>query len=314
MTVQLAVVMDPIAGINYKKDTTLAMLWAAKAKGWQLHYLQPSDLYLHNGQACAGAQALDVFENPEAFYQLGDSSDGPMSRFDVVLMRKDPPFDQEFLYATYLLELAEQQGCLVVNKAASLRDCNEKLFASQFPQCIPEQIVSRDPARLREFHQRWGDVIIKPLDGMGGTSIFRVKEGDANLGVIIETVTEQGQSTVMAQRFIPEIKTGDKRILMVDGEVMPYCLARIPAKGENRGNLAAGGSGVVQPISERDRWIAEQVAPVAKEKGLLFIGLDVIGDYLTEINVTSPTCVREIEREHPLGIADKLMDAIAARL
>jgi glutathione synthase len=225
-------------------------------------------------------------------------------------MRKDPPFDMEFFYTTQLLENAERRGTLIVNRCASLRDCNEKLFATQFPQCCPPLLVSRDPTALKAFHETHEDVIYKPLDGMGGQSIFRVSRGDPNLNVILETLTKKGGETIMAQRYLPEIKDGDKRILMINGEPIPFCLARLPMAGENRGNLAAGGSGVVQALSDRDRWIAEQVGPALKEKGLLFVGLDVIGDYLTEINVTSPTCMREIDRAENTQIGEKLITCI----
>jgi glutathione synthase len=245
---------------------------------------------------------------------LAEAEDAALASLDVVLMRKDPPFDNEFIYSTYILESAQRQGTLVVNDPRSLRDCNEKVFATQFPQCCPPVLVSRDSAQLRRFHEQYGDVIFKPLDGMGGSRIFRCRQDDPNVGVILETLTELGTQTIMAQRYIPEIKQGDKRILVIDGEPVPYCLARIPAEGETRGNLAAGGTGVAQPLTERDRWIVSQVASVLKEKGLLFVGLDVIGSYLTEINVTSPTCAQEIDKAYDTHIGDLLMDAIVRRL
>ncbi|WP_286695194.1 glutathione synthase [Spongiibacter sp. UBA1325] len=314
MTIRLGVVMDPIEQVNYKKDSTLAMLWAADERGWHIDYMTLSDLYITTGAARAQVRKITPFKNPDNFYQLDDAQDIDLGELDVILMRKDPPFDNEFLYATHILELAERQGAMVVNRPQSLRDCNEKLFALQFPQCTPTQLVSRDPARLRAFHREHGDVVMKPLDGMGGSSIFRLRPDDANVSVIIETLTNHGRTMTMAQRYLPEIKEGDKRILLVDGEVVDYCLARIPAAGESRGNLAAGGSGRAQPLSERDRWIAAQVAPVAREKGLLFVGLDVIGDSLTEINVTSPTCIREIDAQFGTDIAGQLMDAISNKL
>ncbi|MGB1455546.1 glutathione synthase [Spongiibacter marinus] len=314
MTIRLGVVMDPIEQVNYKKDSTLAMLWAADERGWHIDYMTLSDLYITAGAARAQVRKITPFKNPDNFYQLDDAQDIDLGELDVILMRKDPPFDNEFLYATHILELAERQGAMVVNHPQSLRDCNEKLFALQFPQCTPTQLVSRDPARLRAFHREHGDVVMKPLDGMGGSSIFRLRPDDANVSVIIETLTNHGRTMTMAQRYLPEIKEGDKRILLVDGEVVDYCLARIPAAGESRGNLAAGGSGRAQPLSERDRWIAAQVAPVAREKGLLFVGLDVIGDSLTEINVTSPTCIREIDAQFGTDIAGQLMDAISNKL
>ncbi|WP_339670128.1 glutathione synthase [Dasania marina] len=310
MTIHLGVVMDPIASIHYKKDSTIAMLWAASDRGWQISYMRQQDLYLSKGEARASAAPLQVFRDPEHFYELGASQDIALGDLDVILMRKDPPFDNEFLYSTYILEAAERQGALVVNKPQSLRDHNEKLFATEFPDCCPPLVVSRDPARLRAFHQQYQDVIFKPLDGMGGASIFRVKADDPNLGVILETLTNFGQSTIMAQQFIPDISNGDKRVLLINGEPVPYCLARIPAQGETRGNIAAGGTGRAQPLSDRDRWIAAQVGPIAKERGLLLVGLDIIGDYLTEINVTSPTCLREIDSAYQTDIAAMLMDEI----
>ena len=314
MTVKLGVVMDPIADINVKKDTTLAMLLAAQRRGWELYYMEQSDLSLDQGLARATVRRLSVEDNPESWLEVGSPQDIALSDLDVVLMRKDPPFDMDFIYSTYILEAAQREGTLVVNDPRSLRDCNEKLFATQFPQCCPPLIVAASAARLKAFHAEHGDVIFKPLDGMGGASIFRVKAGDPNLSVIIETLTDHGRQQIMAQKFLPEIVDGDKRILMVDGVPAEYGLARIPMSGETRGNLAAGGSGVAMPLTDRERWICSQVAPVLREKGLLFVGLDVIGDYLTEINVTSPTCVRELDRAHQLDIAGDLMEAIASKL
>ncbi|GAA6151696.1 glutathione synthase [Pseudoteredinibacter isoporae] len=314
MQVKLGVVMDPISAITYKKDTTLALLLAAADRGWELFYMEQADLYLDQGRAMANMKPLKVFANPEKWFELGDAQPQAVSELNAVLMRKDPPFDSEFIYSSYILEAAEREGCLIVNKPQSLRDCNEKVFATQFPDCCPPVLVSRSDEQLRAFHQQHGDVIFKPLDGMGGAGIFRCKQDDPNVGVILETLTRFGQETIMAQKFIPDISNGDKRILVVDGEAVPYCLARIPAEGETRGNLAAGGRGVAQELSERDRWIAAQIAPTLKEKGLLFVGLDVIGDYLTEINVTSPTCVREIDAAYGTNIGKQLMDAIEKRL
>ena len=314
MTVKLGVVMDPIADINVKKDTTLAMLLAAQRRGWELYYMEQSDLSLDQGLARATVRCISVEDNPESWFEVGSPQDIALSDLDVVLMLKDPPFDMDFIYSTYILEAAQREGTLVVNDPRSLRDCNEKLFATQFPQCCPPLIVAASAARLKAFHAEHGDVIFKPLDGMGGASIFRVKAGDPNLSVIIETLTDHGRQQIMAQKFLPEIVDGDKRILMVDGVPAEFGLARIPMSGETRGNLAAGGSGVAMPLTDRERWICSQVAPVLREKGLLFVGLDVIGDYLTEINVTSPTCVRELDRAHQLDIAGDLMEAIASKL
>lgn len=314
MTVKLAVVMDPIKAINFKKDTTLAMLLAAQKRNWELWYIEQDDLYLQDGVAMAQMQALEVRYDSHDWFTLGETVRRPLKDMDVVLMRKDPPFDNEFVYSTYILEQAERDGVLIVNKPQSLRDCNEKMFATQFPQCTPPVLVTRSKRLLREFHQQHDDVIFKPLDGMGGSSIFRLKPGDPNVSVIIEVLTNHGTRQIMAQKFIPEIAQGDKRILMVDGQHVGYALARIPAPNETRGNLAAGGTAKGQELSERDKWICAQVGPTLREKGLLFVGLDVIGDYLTEINVTSPTCVRELDAAFNLDIAGLLMDVIAGKL
>lgn len=314
MTVRLGIVMDPIERIHYKKDTSLAMLWAAQQRGWQIEYMELPDLYLAGGQARARTRDLTVHMNPEDWYSFGSAQDRALGDLDVILMRQDPPVNREFLMATYILDAAAQQGALVVNPPAALRDCNEKLFATQFEDLTPPLIVTRSAQRLRDFYAEHKDVIMKPVDGMGGHSIFRVRENDANLGVIIETLTQYGAHQAMAQKFIPEISQGDKRILLIEGEPIPYALARIPSQGENRGNLAAGGRGEGRELTDRDREICARVAPVLKEKGLIFVGIDVIGDYLTEINVTSPTCVRELDAAFGIDIAGQLMDAIGRRL
>jgi glutathione synthase len=314
MTVRLGVVMDSIARINYKKDSTLAMLWAAQDRGWQLFYMEQSDLYLEQGVARARMAQLTVFRDPNGWFKLESSEDRALDHLDVILMRKDPPFDNEYIYSTYILEAAERNGTLVVNRCQSLRDCNEKVFATQFPQCCPQVLVSASMQRLREFQQQHGDTIFKPLDSMGGDAIFRVRPGDPNVSVILEMLTQHGGRTIMAQKFIPQIVDGDKRILMINGEPVPYCLARVPLVGETRGNLAAGGTGRAQPLTERDRWIAAQVGPSLRDKGLLFVGIDVIGDYLTEVNVTSPTCIREIDAAYELDIGGRLMECIAGEL
>ena len=314
MTLNLGVVMDPIESITVKKDTTLAMLLAAQRKGWTIHYMQQKDLYSAQGTSRANMTSLEVRDDPQSWFTLGESGDKPLSELDVILMRKDPPFDLDYIYSTYLLEQAHHEGTLIVNNPQSLRDCNEKIFATQFPQCCPPVLVSADAEMLKAFYREHEDVIYKPLDGMGGTSIFRVKRGDANLSVIIETLTLQGERQIMAQRFIPEIVDGDKRILMIDGEPVDYALARIPAIGENRGNLAAGGSGVAQPLSKRDRWICDQIAPFLKEKGLLFVGIDVIDGLLSEINVTSPTGIREVERLKGVPLADQVIARLLVSL
>ncbi|CAH0532602.1 Glutathione synthetase [Vibrio stylophorae] len=312
--IKLGVVMDPIASINTKKDSTFAMMLEAQRRGWEVHYIEMNDLSMLQGKAMARTRTVKLEDNPEQWYEFTSEQNIALSELDAVLMRKDPPFDTEYIYATYILERAEIEGCLIVNKPQSLRDCNEKLFTAWFPELTPTTLVSRDAAQIKAFYQQHGDVILKPLDGMGGASIFRVQKGDPNLSVIIETLTGHGQHFCMAQTFVADIRNGDKRILMVDGEPMPYCLARIPAKGETRGNLAAGGSGEPRPLTEADLSIARAVGPTLKAKGLIFVGLDIIGDKLTEINVTSPTCIREIEKAFPISITGKLMDAIAARI
>lgn len=313
MSIRLGIVMDPIERISYKKDSSMAMLWAAKARGWSLHYFEMQDLYQVDGEARGRGRQLDVFQDPERWFAFGEDVDLPLRELDVILMRKDPPFDNEFVYATYLLEQAERGGTLVVNRPASLRDCNEKFFATLFPELAPPTLVSRRADIIREFARTHGDVILKPLDGMGGSSVFRHREGDPNLSVILETLTAHGTQQIIAQRYLPGIKDGDKRILMIDGEPVDYCLARIPAQGETRGNLAAGGRGVAQPLSARDREIAAMVGPEVRKRGLLFVGLDVIGEHLTEINVTSPTCIREIDAAYDTRIAERLMDVIAQK-
>ncbi|RTR40266.1 glutathione synthase [Shewanella canadensis] len=312
--IKLGIVMDPISDINIKKDSSFAMLLAAQSRGYQLFYMEMQDLAMVNGKAMANMRELSVKQDPDNWFELGEPVDTPLSDLDVVLMRKDPPFDTEFIYATYMLERAEEEGVLIVNKPQSLRDANEKLFTAWFSEFTPETMVTRDAKRIRKFYKQKGDIILKPLDGMGGTLIFRIKAGDPNVGVIIETLTEYGQRYAMAQAFIPDITSGDKRILVVDGEPVPYSLARIPQKGETRGNLAAGGRGVAQPLSESDWAIARAIGPELKKRGLIFVGLDVIGDKLTEINVTSPTCIKEIEAAFDVDITGMLMDSIEARL
>ncbi len=314
MNISLGVVMDPIGSIKIKKDSTFAMLLEAQRRGWELWYMEQGDLYLEQGDSTAQMQRLRVKDDPEQWFQVLERRTARLSALDVILMRKDPPFDMEYIYTTYLLEAAERAGTLVVNRPASLRDCNEKLFTTWFPECCPPTLVTRSHEQLLEFINQQQDTILKPLGGMGGASIFRVRQDDPNANVIIETLTNHGRQYTMAQRFIPEISAGDKRILMVHGEVVPYALARVPKPGESRGNLAAGGTGIGVPLSTRDRWIADQVSPVLRERGILFAGLDVIGDYLTEINVTSPTCIRELDHQFGLCISAQLMDAIEETL
>ncbi len=315
MSIKLGIVMDPIASINTRKDSSFAMLLEAQIRGYEIYYMEMSDLFIQDNTASASARRLQLEDTPQNWYQfLSEAKTIELAGLDVILMRKDPPFDMEYIYATYILELAEQQNTLVVNKPRSLRDANEKLFTLQFPQCTVATLVSRNKEQFKQFLQSHKDIIVKPLGGMGGHSIFRVMENDPNLNVILETVTQHGTEYIMAQRFIPEITQGDKRILMINGTPVDYALARIPPEGETRGNLAAGGSGIGVPLTERDYWLCQQVAPRLKEMGLLFVGMDVIGDYVTEINVTSPTCIRELDKMYDLNISALLMDEIEQSL
>jgi len=313
--IQLGVVMDPIQSINPKKDSTLAMLLEAQARGWALWYMEPGDLWIQDGRVDGRMQRLVVRDDPGAWFELQATQEQPLHRLDVVLMRKDPPFDMEYVYTTYLLELAEMRGLLVVNRPQALRDANEKVFATWFPQCMVSIIVTRSMARIRAFLHQHQRIVVKPLDGMGGTSVFQLSTSDPNIGVVLETLTARQSRFTMAQRFVEAIHTGgDKRILLVDGDPVPHALARMPAQGESRGNLAAGGKGVGADLTARDRWICDQVGPTLREKGLLFVGLDVIGDYLTEINVTSPTCIRELDQIYAINISASLLDRIESRL
>ncbi len=309
---RVLVVMDPIENVNLKKDSTMAMLWAAARRGHELGYALQQDLYIDQGKAFGLISKLEVFENSEQYYTLGEQEKQSIASFDVVLMRKDPPFDMNFVYSTYILEQAEREGAWIINKPQSLRDCNEKLFATQFPELQVPTLVTSQQQLIREFLAQHGDVIVKPLDGMGGTGIFRIQQGGINIGSTLEMLTQNGSLPIMAQRYIPEIVAGDKRILMINGEPVPYCLARIPQNGEVRGNLAAGGLGEARPLTENDKAIAAKVGPFLKAKGLVFVGLDVIGDYVTEINVTSPTCIREIDNQFNTSIADDLFDVLEA--
>jgi glutathione synthase len=313
MPLDVIVVMDPIGSIKIAKDTTFAMLLEAQRRGHRLHYVVPGRLALRDGSAVAEVAPLAVKDDKAGWFTLGEAHELTLGRGQVVLMRKDPPVDAEYLYDTHVLGIAQQAGALIVNDPQGLRDFNEKLAALLFPQCCPPTLVSRDPAALKAFVAAHGEAVLKPLDGMGGRSIFRVKAGDPNTNVILETLVGAGKLT-LAQRFIPGIKDGDKRVLLIDGEPVDYVLARIPQGDEFRGNLAAGGRGEGRPLSERDRWIAQQVGPEMKRRGMLFVGLDVIGDYLTEVNVTSPTCVRELDAQFGLNIAGQLFDAIERKL
>lgn len=304
------IVMDDIATINYKKDSTLAMMWAILARGHTLNYCQIQDLWLKNGELHIDSQPLNVFQNPDKFYELGEKISQKATDFDVILMRKDPPFDMPFLYSLYLLEYAKRAGVKVINDPTHVQNCNEKLFATQFPHLMTPTTVSNKRAHIRAFIKEHKDVIVKPLDGMGGMGIFRLTADSPNIGATLEILTKLEHLPVMAQKFIPDIKTGDKRILIVGGKPVDYCLARIPAEGETRGNLASGGQGVAMALSDSERKLAESVAPTLLQKGLLFVGLDVIGDYITEINVTSPTCVREIDDQCGTQIAVDFIQVI----
>lgn len=304
------VIMDPIEGIKPYKDTSFAIMLAAQARGHKLYYCTTQALSFSDGQVSATAFPVRVFDQNTDYFQLDNAVTLALTDFAIILIRKDPPFDSDYLYATHLLDHAQAQGVVIANAPQALRDVNEKLFILQFPHCIAPTLVSANAIDIRAFWQQHGDIILKPLHAMGGAGIFRLQAHDPNVGVIIETLTQHGQHLIMAQRYLPEIAQGDKRILLIDGEAVPYCLARLAADGETRANLAAGGRGVVQPLSERDYWLAAQVGPKLKAMGLRFVGLDVIGDFITEINVTSPTCVREIDAATGLCIADQLLASL----
>ena len=306
----ILVVMDAIEQVNYKKDTSLAMMWAAEDRGHTLAYCQIHDLWLDQGTLKVDAQGVQLQRDPANFYQLADKKTQLITEFDVILMRKDPPFDMRFIYTTYLLDHAKAAGVLVVNDPQAIRDCNEKLFATWFSEYMSPTIVTSKQAHIRKFIDEHVDVIVKPLDGMGGTGIFRLSKDSPNIGSTLEMLTELETLPIMAQRYLPEIVEGDKRILIVGGKPIEYCLARIPSQGETRGNLAAGGRGVAMPVSEQEMAIAKAVAPILLDKGLLFVGLDVIGNCITEINVTSPTCVREIDAQCGTNIASDFMAVV----
>ena len=313
--VRLAVVMDPIGAIKPAKDTTLAMLLAAQRRGWQVEYLELRDLWLRDGEARGRAHSVAVRDDPTSWYSLGGAVERRLGDYDVILMRKDPPFDTEYIYATYILERAEAGGALVVNRPQGLRDMNEKVYTAWFPECCAPTLITRDMAAMHAFLAEHGRIVCKPLHGMGGKSIFVIETGDKNAGVIFETLTDYGSQYAIAQRYLPEIAvTGDARVILVDGEPVPYALARIPAATDHRGNLAAGAKGVGRPLDDRDRWLASRIGPQLRDRGMLFVGLDVIGGFVTEINVTSPTGVREIDRQFGTDIAGLLMDAVARRL
>ena len=307
---KIAFVLDPLDSIKTYKDSSYAMMREAASRGHALSSLQQEDLIMRDGKVFGYARDLALTSDAKQWYRAGERSAVGLDTFDAVMMRKDPPFDMEYIYSTYLLELAQRQGAWVINDPRAVRDHNEKLAIARFPQFTVPTLVTREEALIREFLAEFGDIIVKPLDGMGGTSVFRLHRQDFNIGVVIETVTHYGQRTVMAQKYIPEITKGDKRVLVIDGEPVPYSLARIPKQGETRGNLAAGGTGVAQPLSVRDLEIAHAVGPELKAAGLLLVGLDVIGDYLTEVNVTSPTCMREIADQTGFNVAGMMIDAI----
>ena len=313
--VRLGMIMDPIAKITPHKDSSFAMLLAAQKRGWELRYIEPQDLFLYEGQPFATSHAIEVRDNNEDWFSLSEPAVEALDSLDLILMRQDPPFDQEYLYTTHLLSLAEGYGVRVINSPQALREWNEKLATSFFPDVCPATLVSRRMQRLKDFVWEYGDVILKPLDGMGGASIFRLRDGDPNRSVILETLTQGERRSVMVQQYIPAIETlGDRRVLLIDGEPVPYVLARHPAQGETRGNLAAGGRGVGEPIREVERAICRRIGPKLREMGLRFVGIDVIGDYLTEINITSPTCIRELDAQVGLDIAGDLLDALARDL
>jgi glutathione synthase len=313
--IRLAVVMDPIDDIKYPKDSTLAMLLAAQGRGFELFYLEQRDLSLRDGVAFGHARPLTVRADPHDWFTLGETSLTRLGDFDCLLMRKDPPFDTEYIYTTYVLERAEGQGALVVNRPQGLRDMNEKVYTAWFPQCCAPTLITRSMADMEAFLREHGKIVCKPLHGMGGRSIFVLERQDKNMNVTFETLTDYGQRFAIVQRYVPEIvESGDSRVLLIDGEPVPHALARIPSPTDHRGNLAAGAKGVGRPLNERDRWLAQQIGPTLAARGMLFVGLDVIGGYVTEINVTSPTGIRELDKQFGTNIGDLLMQAIERRL
>jgi glutathione synthase len=312
---RLGVLMDPIGAINYAKDSTLALLLAAQARGFELAYLEMQDLLLRDGVPFGRMRALTVKADPQGWFSLGEAALEPLSALQCLLMRKDPPFDMEYIYSTYILERAEEAGVLVVNRPQGLRDMNEKVYTAWFPQCCAPTLITRDMNDMSAFLKEHGKIVVKPLDGMGGRSIFVLAEQDLNARVVFETLTAYGQRFAIVQRYLPEIATtGDSRVLLLDGEAVPYALARMPSAQDHRGNLAAGAKGVGRPLNERDRWLAGQIGPALAARGMLFVGLDVIGGFVTEINVTSPTGIRELEKQFPIHIGDLLVSALERRL
>lgn len=309
---KLAFILDQLDSIKTYKDSSFAMMREATSRGHQLFTMQQGDLAWKGGQTVGFASALELAGEADAhrWYRIEEPRETPLQEFDTVLMRKDPPFDMEYVYSTYLLELAESQGACIMNSPRGIRDHNEKLAIAKFPQFTAPTLVTRQEYLIRDFLAEHRDIVLKPLDGMGGASVFRIHSADHNISVILETLTHYGTRTVMAQRHIPEINQGDKRILLIAGEAVPYTLARIPRPGESRGNLTAGGTGVAQPLTGRDHEIAEALGPALHNDGLMLVGLDVIGNYLTEINVTSPTCMREITDQTGFNVAGMMMDAL----
>lgn len=314
MTIQLGVLMDPIQSIHYQKDSTFAMLLEAQHRGWHIDYFEQKDLFLENGSVYINAYSLQVKQDEKQWFHLQTPTIKNITDLDIVLMRKDPPFNEQYIYTTHLLTHAERHGVLVVNQTQSLRDFNEKLFATYFPQCIPPTLVTRSQEKLHAFWQQYGAIVCKPLDGMGGHLIFKIEPNDVNAPVIFSTLTQDQHSYMMAQQFIPAIKEGDKRILLIDGTPIPYALSRVPQGNDWRGNLAVGAKGVIQPLSERDQWICAQIGPMFRDHGLYFVGIDVIGDYLTEINITSPTGIRELDRGLSINISAQLFDVLEKKL
>ena len=311
---KLGMVMDPIGSIDFKKDSSLQILLEAQSRGHDIYYMEPSSLFLKDSGAFALARSVFVKDNPEGWYELSETSEIKLSSLDMILMRQDPPFNTNYIYNTYVLEEAERNGVVVINKPSSLRDCNEKVFATQFPQCCTPFLVTSNYKLIKEFIETHLDTVIKPLDGMGGSSVFRVKRHDLNINVILETITNYSVTKVMVQKYIPDIKEGDKRILLVDGHPMQAAIARVPAEGEFRGNLAAGAKAVVKSLTAKDKWICDQVKPHLERLGLVLVGLDIIGEYLTEINITSPTCFKEYKNLCDIDVAYKLLDSLEKKL
>lgn len=310
MIMKLGIVMDPIQAIHYKKDSTLTLLWEACERKFEIHYFEQNDLFIRDGKAYGISRLLKVFRDEKKWYEFGEKTTIELQSLDLILMRKDPPFDLEYIYTTYILEMAERSGVRIINKPQSLRDFNEKVFASLFPECTPKTLITRNKSLLTDFFRAEKDIVLKPLEGMGGASVFHLMNEDSNFSVVCELLTANETRYIMAQRYIPEITAGDKRIILVNGEPVPHALARIPAKGEFRGNLVRGAKGVAMPLTKRDHEICKIVGPYLREKGLVFVGIDVIGDYLTEINITSPTGIRELDEQCHINIAKIFWDSV----